>query len=70
MDTDGSEYRPDRVVETDEGIVIVDYKFGAHRKSYQSQVARYANLYRRMGRTVASASLWYVLTDEVVDVLS
>lgn len=70
MDTDGSEYRPDRVVETDEGIVIVDYKFGAHRKSYQSQVARYANLYRRMGRKVASASLWYVLTDEVVDVLS
>ncbi|MGN1212353.1 MAG: UvrD-helicase domain-containing protein [Candidatus Cryptobacteroides sp.] len=69
IDTDGAEYRPDRVIDTRDGVIIVDYKFGSHHKSYESQVARYADLYRRMGMKIISASLWYVISDEVVDVI-
>lgn len=66
IDTDGSIYRPDRVVETPEGIVIIDYKFGEHRRSYERQVARYADIYRRMGYSSVSTALWYVIPDKVL----
>lgn len=65
IDDDGKLYRPDRVVFTDDGVVIVDYKFGARRAEYVRQVSKYADLFRRMGYKVAGAWLWYVDTDEV-----
>lgn len=66
IDTDGSVYRPDRVIEDGDSAVIIDYKFGEPRRSYERQVAGYASIYRRMGFSNVSAFLWYVFTDEVV----
>ena len=68
IDTDGSVCRPDRVVETAQGWVVIDYKFGEPRRHYGRQVARYVDLYRRMGCTPVRGFLWYVETDTVVSV--
>ena len=65
VDTDGSMYRPDRVIIKDDTVTVVDYKFGEHRNGYIRQVARYADIYRRMGYGNVSASLWYLVTGEV-----
>ncbi len=68
IDTDGSVLRPDRVVETAGGLVVIDYKFGGPRPQYGRQVARYMNLYRRMGYPAVRGYLWYVEEDQVVSV--
>lgn len=66
IDADGSVYRPDRMVSRPDGeIVIIDYKFGAHRNSYDRQVARYADICRRMGHRKVTTALWYVDSDEI-----
>lgn len=65
IDADGSVLRPDRVVISDGKVTVVDYKFGGHHRSYERQVARYADLWRRMGYDDVSAYLWYVHTGEV-----
>lgn len=69
IDVDGKIYRPDRVVVSGGKVVVVDYKFGESKRSYERQIAGYADLWRRMGYEDVSASLWYVQTGEVVDVL-
>ena len=69
IDTDGSIYRPDRVVRNGNKVLIVDYKFGDHYPKYERQLKRYTELWRRMGYDVVSASLWYVFTGEIVEVL-
>lgn len=70
IDTDGKMYRPDRVVTASDGTVrIVDYKFGEHHRSYERQLMRYSDIWRRMGYEKVTASLWYVQTDEIVRVV-
>lgn len=69
IDTDGSVYRPDRVVKDGGKVMIVDYKFGEHHRKYERQMLRYADLWRRMGYSDVSAFLWYVHTGEVVEIL-
>ncbi len=66
IDVDGEIYRPDRVVETDNGLIVIDYKFGKPSKSYLRQISKYADIYRRMGQKVHSTHLWYLDTDMVV----
>lgn len=65
VDTDGSMYRPDRVVTDGDSVIIIDYKSGEHSRRYERQVARYADIYRRMGYGKVTTALWYLLTDEV-----
>ena len=69
MDVGGQEYRPDRVVMHNGSVIVIDYKFGEHHKQYERQVSRYADLWRRMGYDQVKAFLWYVQTDEVVEVI-
>ena len=58
---------PYRVVHTEDGgVVIIDYKFGEHNRRYERQIARYADIYRRMGYGNVSTALWYVDRDEVI----
>ena len=66
IDVDGKVYRPDRVVKTDDRIMIVDYKFGEHHKSYERQMKKYAEIWKGMGYENVSAYLWYVHTGEVI----
>lgn len=65
---DGQSHRPDRVVFGDDGVVVVDYKFGAERRKYVSQVALYMDLYRRMGYGNVTGAVWYVREDKVIKV--
>lgn len=65
IDTDGESYRPDRVLIKDGKVTVIDYKFGEKNRSYQRQVARYADIYHRMGYSEITPIIWYVLTDEV-----
>ena len=65
IDTDGNVYRPDRVLIKDGKVTVIDYKFGDRNPRYRRQVARYADIYRRMGYSDITSVIWYVLTDEV-----
>ena len=69
MDVGGQEFRPDRVLLKDGKVVVIDYKFGDHHKKYEYQVRRYAGLWKQMGYADVKAYLWYVETDEVVEVI-
>ena len=61
LQPDGSFYRPDRVVETDNEVIVVDYKFGnVERASYKRQVNTYASLIEKMGYDRVSGFIWYV----------
>ncbi len=68
IDERGEMHRPDRVVIADGKVTIIDYKFGEHRRSYERQLKGYREIWRRMGYSSVSAFLWYVHTDEVVEV--
>lgn len=69
IDADGSVFRPDRVVIDGKKVIVIDYKFGEHRKSYERQVAGYADMWRRMGYEEVSAYLWYVHSGNVMRIL-
>ncbi len=70
IDEAGEMHRPDRVVITSDGrVLIIDYKFGEHHAAYARQLHRYAALWHRLGYSDVSAWLWYVLTDEVVEIV-
>ncbi len=63
LDAKGKEHRPDRVLFSEDGVDIVDFKFGKEQESYVSQLRAYAGLYGQMGYKVKSAVLWYVNED-------
>jgi len=65
--SDGELLRPDRVVETPDGaLLVIDYKFGAHRKKYERQVSQYADMFRQMGYKNVSTYLWYVDSGKIL----
>ena len=65
---DGNGYRPDRVVFGSDGLIVVDYKFGAENPAYTRQVRRYMDIYRKMGYVNVSGAVWYVREDKVTKV--
>ena len=67
--TDGKIYRPDRVLVDGSNVIIVDYKFGEHYHEYEKKLRKYADLWRKMGYEDVTTFLWYVHSDEVVEVL-
>lgn len=69
MDVGGQEYRPDRVLLHGGKAVVIDYKFGEHQKKYERQVRQYAQLWKKMGYSEIKAFIWYVETDQVVEVI-
>ena len=57
----GLSKRPDRVMITDDRVVVVDYKFGEHSdQRYHSQIRNYLKLIRQMGYKEVEGFLWYV----------
>lgn len=69
VDDDGTICRPDRVTVNGGSVNIIDYKFGEHRRQYERQLRRYADIWRRMGYADVKAVLWYVQTGEIQEVV-
>lgn len=64
---DGKEYRPDKVIVNGDKVVIIDYKFGSAHKRYADQVRHYMHLYGELGYKEVRGFIWYVRSDEVVE---
>ena len=57
--------RPDRVMVTDEGVTVVDFKFGKPNVDYVYQVRDYVDLLCNMGYKNVKGYLWYVYLNRV-----
>ena len=72
LDGDGLLHRPDRVVVSGSGAIVIDYKFGEEKPSYRRQVARYKALLTSLGYAPVTGFLWYIRpegTDIIEEVL-
>lgn len=68
LSTSGNVYRPDRIMIRGTEAIVIDYKFGAHRRqAYQEQVRNYMNLLSGMGYT-ARGYLVYVTLRQIEEV--
>ena len=57
--------RPDRVMITPEGrVIIVDFKFGREREEYLHQVREYMDLLHKMGHKEVEGYIWYVYNNK------
>jgi ATP-dependent exoDNAse (exonuclease V) beta subunit len=65
FDSDGREFRPDRVVVAPGRTYVIDYKSGEKKDSYRLQVKRYVRLYREMGYPSVTGYVWYLHDDTV-----
>ncbi|MDR1730298.1 MAG: UvrD-helicase domain-containing protein [Prevotellaceae bacterium] len=52
--------RPDRVIQDNDKMTVVDFKFGKERKLHTLQVKEYVSLLREMGYSNVDGYLWYV----------
>lgn len=62
------ERRPDRVMTDGKETVVVDFKFGRPRDDYHDQVRTYMQLLGKMGHEHVRGYLWYVFSNEIVEV--
>ena len=63
-----TEHRPDRVMKRGDEVQIVDFKFGKPQSEHTDQVRRYISLTHDMGYTDVKGYLWYVYSDNIVEV--
>ena len=63
-----TEHRPDRVMKRGDEVQIVDFKFGKPQPEHTDQVRRYISLMHSMGYTDVKGYLWYVYSDNIVEV--
>ena len=63
-----TEHRPDRVMKRGDEVQIVDFKFGKPQPEHTDQVHRYISLTHDMGYTDVKGYLWYVYSDNIVEV--
>ncbi len=68
IDIDGQIYRPDRVIISDGKISIVDYKTGKPKEEHVEQLRNYAKMWSRMGYENVSSYLWYLMSNQVLEV--
>ncbi|MDI3527464.1 MAG: hypothetical protein PWR03_1647 [Tenuifilum sp.] len=59
INTDGSVYRPDRVLINSKQAVIIDFKFGFPASKHKKQVQLYKKLLTDMGYDDVKGYLWY-----------
>ena len=60
--------RPDRVMMRNGEVIVVDFKFGKKRNSYNQQVREYMQLLKKMKHTHIRGYLWYVYTNEIEEI--
>ncbi len=62
----GKNYRPDRIVEINNEVHVIDFKFGQmEHNSYKKQVSNYVDLLKSMGYENAKGFLWYINLQKV-----
>ena len=62
------QHRPDRVMIRAGELVVVDYKTGDRSDKHQAQVKGYLNDFIQMGYSEPKGFIWYLLTNELVEV--
>ncbi len=61
--------RPDRILESDTEMVVIDYKFTSrHDEKYNEQVGIYVDALRKLTDKTVKGYLWYVWPNETVEV--
>lgn len=65
---DGSILRPDRVIISDEEVIVVDYKTGAAENSHEDQIRRYADILKEMGYLKIKMYLVYPSANHVNEI--
>lgn len=60
--------RPDRVMISDEEAIVVDYKFGNEKRSYNRQVSGYMNRLSHLLSKPVRGYLWYVFEGKIEEV--
>ena len=53
-------YRPDRLIETEEGFIILDFKTGDIKEKHQQQLDTYQSVLEKLGKKVIETKLIYV----------
>ncbi len=71
MLADGEIRRPDRILESDTEMVVIDYKLTSHHNpEYNQQVSVYIDALRKLTGKKVSGYLWYVWPNEKVEVVT
>ena len=61
--------RPDRIMEKDNELIIVDYKFGdIEKQQYIKQTKNYAQLLSEMGYKNIKTYIWFVMHDYLIEI--
>ncbi len=60
--------RPDRVMTDGKEIIVIDFKFGKPQDLYRKQVQFYLELLSKMSDLPAKGYLWYVYSNDIVEV--
>ncbi|WP_288244486.1 UvrD-helicase domain-containing protein [uncultured Chryseobacterium sp.] len=53
-------YRPDRILKSDEGYIIVDFKTGEESSKNERQIENYKNILEKLGKKVLKTQLIYL----------
>ncbi len=53
-------YRPDRLIETEDGIIIIDFKTGDELEKHQLQLEEYQSVLEKLGKKVIESQIVYV----------
>ena len=59
----GEILRPDRIVVTNDGATIIDYKTGKENNAYKKQLNSYAQVLEQMGYAIENKIITYINTD-------
>jgi ATP-dependent exoDNAse (exonuclease V) beta subunit len=65
---DGSIMRPDRIIISDEEVIVIDYKTGAAEDKHEIQVRQYAGVLKEMGYQQIKMYLVYPSENRVTEV--
>lgn len=64
-----SNLRPDKVLISEDEVIVIDYKFGSLKQNkYNKQVANYMDHIKQMDYKKVKGYLWYFELDEIVEV--
>ncbi len=64
-----SQHRPDRIMMQERKVVLVDYKTGEKHQNHITQVKGYLNDFEKMKFEGTKGYLWYLSTNELVEVV-